>query len=179
MFQVFEPQEFRNLEHLMFQCSAFLSIRRFIRLMFGPPGAGQASIRSTITQRSVTPNPKVCKSKDMNPTTMTNARWRPSPRTPFIRNWGVFKSVSRFFFKFASKGSLWSGLPRRVRKVGVEGKVSRDLRADRLSLLAVLPAAGGGSCEALARWPAPRFNPGVLMLRPSPRIAGGRPPSPP
>ena len=96
---------------------------------------------------------------------------------PFIRDWGVFKTV--FVFKFASKGSLFSGLPGRVRKVGVEGKVFRDLRADRLSLLAVLPAAGGGSCEALARWPAPRFNPGFLMLRPSPRIAGGRPPSPP
>ena len=52
------------------------------------------------------------------------------------------------------------------------------MRADRLSSLAVLPAAGGGSCEALARWPAPRFNPGFLMLRPSPRVAGGRRPSP-
>ena len=144
--------------------------------MSGPPGAVQASVSSTITQRSVTPNPKVCKSKDMNPTTMTNARWRPSPRTPSSEIGGYLNLFH--VFKFASKGSLWSGLPRRVRKVGVEGKVSRDLRADRLSLLAVLPAAGGGSCEALARWPAPRFNPGFLMLRPSPRVAGGRRPSP-
>ena len=76
-------------------------------------------------------------------------------------------------FKLASKGSLWSGLPRRVRKVGVEGKVSRDVRAARLSSLAVLPAAGGGSCEALARWPAPRFNPGFLICGRPPASRGG------
>ena len=178
MFQVFEPRENRNLEHLMFQCPVLPSIPRFNRLMFGPPGAVQASIRSTRKERSVRRHLKIgANHKVLARQTMTNGKWRPPSRNPSSEIGGYLKPFS--FLNLHLKGPFFSGLPGRVRKVGVEGKDFRDLRADRLSLLAVLPAAGGGSCEALARWPAPRFNPGFLMLRPSPRFAGGRRPSPP
>ena len=98
MFQVFEPQEFRNLEHLMFQGSVFPSIPRFNRLMFGPPGAVQASIRSTRKERSVRRHLKIgANHKVLARQTITNGKWRPSPRNPSSEIGGYLKP---FFSSF-------------------------------------------------------------------------------
>ena len=59
MFQVFEPREFRNLEHSMFQGSAFPPRFQGYRLMSGPPGAAQASICSTHIERWIRRKPKI------------------------------------------------------------------------------------------------------------------------
>ena len=90
MFQVFEPREFRNLEHLMFQCSVFFSIPGLIEaepLTIVKRLRTQSAVRHK--QRSFERNPKVRLKNQRRVTTNTDRNHFSAPRRQFLTADGV------------------------------------------------------------------------------------------